>query len=239
MQENFESKNKAVNKIIVCMAIYLFIAVMAIIDWRGFFPVPSPMRYEGYGALYANISPITILAKSILMIVIFYLFMNIRATENTKKLYKAAFWILIAVNIFSFLIPAAYTVIFNFFPKYISQASFNIALISNISRIYAFIAMALPVPFYIAILVKEHLDYNWMIIGSLTSTFVYFSGAAAYRMLTILKPEMVYGTQSPSSFVTGISVMNNIRGYFWLIGAIALVAIFKKRNKEYKSKNAQ
>ena len=239
MQENFEAKNKIINKTIVCMAIYLFIAVIGIIDWRGFFPFSSPVRYEGYSSLFSIINPVTILVKSILMIVIFHLFIDMRATEDTKKLYKTVFWILIAANILSFLISAAYIVIFNFFPKYITQASFDIELMNSISRINAYIAMALPVPFYIAILVKEHLDYNWMIIGTLTNTFLYIARTIAQWIYAAIYPGVMYGTQPIPDFLIENIVLIELRSYFWLIGAIALVVIFKKRYKKYKEQNAR
>ena len=239
MQENFESKNKIVNKIIVCMAIYLFIAIMSIIDWRGFFPAPSPMRYEGYSALFNFINPIALLGKSILMIMIFRLFMILRMSKTTEKLYKAVFWILIAVNFLSFLISASYAVIFIFFPKYITQASFNITLLSNISRIYSFIAIALPVPFYIAILVKEHLDYNWMIIGTLTNTFAYMVKTITFKIYAAIYPGVKYGAHPIPDFLLENIVLIELRSYSWLIGACVLVIIFKKRYKKYKDQNAR
>ena len=239
MQENFESKNKIINKIIVCIAVYLFIEILGIIDWRSLFPVPSPMRYEGYGVLASITATAAVFVKSILMIIVFRLFMYIRATKNTEKLYKAVFWILIAVNILTFLLSAAYIVILNYFPKYITQASLDIALISNISRIYAYLTIALQLPFYIAIVIREKRDINWMIMGSLTSAVIYFAGAAVYSIVRFLNPSSIYGAQSQASFAAALGLFNNIREYFWIAGACALVLIFKMRYGRYKAQNAQ
>ena len=239
MQKDFESKDKIVNKIIVCMAMYLFVAIILVIDLRSLFPVPSPMRYEGYSVLYNSINILIMFLRSILMIIIFAYFIKLRASNATRKLYKIVLWILIAVNILSFLTSAAYTVIFNFFPKYISQASFDIAMMNNISRIYAFIAIALPVPFYIAILVREKLDYNWMIIGTLMNTFIYMIKTIAFRVYAAIYPGVEYGTKSIPDFFKGSIVLIELRSHYWLIGAIVLVIIFKKRYKKYKDQSAR
>ena len=117
------------------------------------------------------------------------------------------------------------------------------SLLNTIYYIYNYLALFIPIPVYILILIKEKLNINWMIIGRLTSVYLLLLGYLVRGIRTYLHDGIHYMTDmwfnKKYPFLAILAdnrMLIEIRGHFWTIGLIVLVILYKKKFAAQKVK---
>jgi hypothetical protein len=169
MQIINDKRNRYANRLIALVLVYIVLKVIGGINWTEFLLQPNYENYESAIELSNLFNLIRNILLTICIVLIYLAVKKLRETEKTKKLYNILFWIIVGTTVFSYLFANLST--------YYLQAALEenlhrrMGVINAISKIQLIIVYLLPLPVYIAILVKEKLNYNWMIIGSVSSLY--------------------------------------------------------------------
>ena len=243
MYEFTENENKAVKRILAFAVVYIVLSLIQEINWHSMLAKAPPDNFETLSTV-VNAAGIGFnIIRSIITILIFFFVKKLRETDKTKKFYSIVFWIITGSAIFSYLYMGLF-----YFANFLSWDIVRVIrdkyqLMSAINSIYLYSGILLPLPFYIAILAKEKPDINWMIAGSLTNMYIFSLEKMIYAIRDYMRSDMRYimDFSFEKSFPL-LSVYINydalvaIRKYFWILGLIALVIIYKKKFADKKAK---
>jgi hypothetical protein len=245
MYEFTEKENKTANNILALSIVYIVLSLIQEINWHEVLIKESPSCFETFSAA-VNVADTGLnIARNIIVILIFFFIKKLRQTDKTKKLYGIVFWIMTGSAIFSYL----YTGLF-YIANFLSWDIIRVLrekylLMSSINFVYLYLGIFLPIPFYIAILIKEKSDINWMIIGRLTSVYLFLIGKIIYGIRDYMRSDIRYMMDFSFeqrlpllSFYINYDALVAIRSYFWIVGVLAVVFIYKKRFSLHRAKES-
>ncbi len=233
-----EEKNRILNWLIGLSIVYILLRVIGDINWFHILSKFELIDYETLSKVIKIFSMIIALITSVNTILIYLLFIKLRETDETMKLYRAFWWITVGLILFSYIASGGFLIMSRFLPNVFEKIRNNLQICNTFQKAYMNLFYILPIPFYIAIIVKEKLEYNWMIIGLLTNRFLMLFRMACNWFSKLLFGDigkytsMQFAQRFPllSSF-TYNTVLIGLASYFWILGLLVLLCIYKKKFK--------
>lgn len=234
-----KKENKTANRLFALAAAYIVLNALHSMDWYGVFEKAASRDFEYFSAIVNTADIGILIIRSIVTLLIFQFIKKLRETDVTKKLYGIVFWIMTAYTVFSYLYMGLFYFSNSLFPGFLQSVRDKPQLMAGVNFIYLYSGIFLPLPFYIAIIIKEKLDINWMIIGSLANMYLFLLEKILYAMRDKVRLMADFSFEQRFPFISvyiNYDALVAIRGYFWIIGLIVLIIIYKKKFANIKAK---
>ncbi len=239
MQISNDRKNEYAKILIVLCLIYVLFEIIGNIN---LFRLFNNMNFDTVNVVNQIRAVITAVITAISSFLIIFTFIRFRENNKTRKLYKTLLWYYITIIILDLFYWAIFAIFYFFFDSSLERITPGpnmYSAISMISSIYYYIVLIFPIPIYILILKKEKLDYNWMIIGRLTSYFLQLISFTVIKVRHYLDYQvhkttvMFFNEKYPIlAIYANNRLLWTLRGYFWIIGIIIMVIIYKRNARK-------